>query len=132
MREHREPGFGVKTWIGLDKRGALQLVPSLTAFNRFHFENGIYSLTNYMFMADLNLQYAIFEEGTVRAVVFGGGNFTYLTCRFRESFRPESHHRRCPDYAPGGNLGARLELRMSSHWDFNVSGRYIRTPYNRL
>ncbi len=75
----------------------------------------------------------VFEEGTVRAVVFGGGNFTYLTSLYEplvitgnETITDQS------DYAIGANLGAGLELRMAPKWDFNVSGKYLFSKYSQF
>jgi len=128
--ETGNPGLTLKTWVTLDKRGAFHIVPSISAYNRYRLETGYSILTNYMFHGDLNAQYAVFQEGTVRAIVFGGGNFTYLTSAYEQlvaigdqTITDDS------DYAIGGNLGAGLELRMASKWDFNVSGKYIFSKY---
>ena len=124
--ETGNPGISIKTWIALDKRGTLNIVPSISAFNRYRLETGYMILTNYMFHGDLDAQYLVFQEGTVRAVVFGGGNFTYLTSFYEplvitgnETITDET------DYSIGANLGGGLELRMAPKWDFLVSGKYI-------
>ena len=128
--ETGNPGFTLKTWLALNKPSTLHIVPSVTVFNRYKLETGYSILTNYMFHGDLNLQYAFFEEGTVRAVAFGGGNFTYLSSFYEpliitgnETITDQS------DMAFGGNLGAALELRMAPKWDFNVSGKYLFSKY---
>ena len=128
--ETGNPGLTLKTWVTLDKRRAFHIVPSISAYNRYRLETGYSILTNYMLHGDLNAQYAVFQEGTVRAIVFGGGNFTYLTSAYEQlvaigdqTITDDS------DYAIGGNLGAGLELRMASKWDFNVSGKYIFSKY---
>lgn len=102
------------------------MVPSITVYNRYRRETGLTILSNYMFQGDLDAQYALFQEGTVRAVVFGGGNFTYLTSDY-ESLYPEGDEimEDANDYAIGGNVGAGLELRMAPKWDFNVSAKYL-------
>jgi hypothetical protein len=124
--ETGNPGATVKTWLALNKRSTLHLVPSITAFNRYKLETGYYILTNYMFMGDLDLQYAFFQEGTVRVVAFGGANFTYLTSFFEQLVAIGNQSiTDATDYGIGGNLGAGLELEMAPKWDFNVSGKYV-------
>ncbi|PID92673.1 MAG: hypothetical protein CSA96_02005 [Bacteroidetes bacterium] len=128
--ETGNPGLSLKTWIKLDKRGVLSIVPSLSAYHRYRLETGYSILTNYMFQGDLNLQYAIFEQRTLRTIAFAGGNFTYLN----STYEPLITFREPPlgdasDHAAGANIGAGLELRMSSHWDFNVLGRYVFSKY---
>ena len=131
--ETGNPGITLKTWIALDKRSVFNIVPSISAFNRYRLETGYMILTNYMFQGDLDAQYLVFQEGTVRAVVFGGGNFTYLTSFYEplvitgnETITDKS------DYSIGANLGAGLELRMSPKWDFMVSGKYIFSKYSQF
>jgi hypothetical protein len=131
--ESGNPGISMRTWIPLDKRRVLTIAPSLTVYNRYRLETGFMILSNYMFHADVNLQFAFFEEGTARAVVMGGGNFTYLTSFF-ESVMPSENETLTDqqDHAFGGNLGAGLELRMAPQWDFNVSGKYLLSKYNQF
>ena len=131
--ETGNPGIILKTWIALDKRSVFNIVPSISAFNRFKLETGYMILTNYMFQGDLDAQYLVFQEGTVRAVVFGGGNFTYLTSFYEplvitgnETITDKS------EYSLGGNLGAGLELRMAPQWDFLVSGKYLFSKYSQF
>ena len=133
LSETGNPGLKVKSWIALDRQSTIHIVPTLTAFNRNILDAGYYSLTNYMFMGDLDGQYMVFKEGTLKIVVFGGGNVTFLNsvvAQLDEKYP-------IPDYAPdsendiafGGNLGAGLELRMASQWDMNVSAKYILSRY---
>ncbi len=131
--ETGNPGITIKTWLALDKRSTLSIVPSITAYNRYRLETGYSILTNYMFQGDLDIQYAFFEEGTVRAVAFGGGNFTYLMSYFEplvitgnETITDQT------GYGVGANLGAGLELRMAPKWDFNVSGKYLFSKYEQF
>ncbi len=131
--ETGNPGITIRTWLALDKRSTLSIVPSITAYNRYKLETGYSILTNYMFQGDLDLQYAFFEEGTVRAVAFGGGNFTYLMSYFEplvitgnETITDQT------GYGIGANLGAGLELRMAPKWDFNVSGKYLFSKYEQF
>lgn len=131
--ETGNPGFTVKTWVALDKRQSLHIVPSVSVYNRYRLETGYLILNNYMFHGDLNAQYMFFREGTIKAVAFGGGNFTYLVSEFtpivvtgKETISDAR------DYAFGGNLGAGLELRMGPKWDFNVSGKYLFSNYSQF
>ena len=128
--ETGNPGVTLKTWLALDKRSVFHIVPSVSLYNRYRLETGYSILTNYMFHGDLNAQYAFFYEGTVRAIVFGGGNFTYLTSAYEQLVAIGNQTiTDDTDYAIGGNLGAGLELRMRPKWDFNVSGKYIFSKY---
>jgi hypothetical protein len=130
------PGAKVKTWIALDKRSTIHIVPTLSAFNKNRIEAGYYSLTNYMFMGDLDGQYLIYKEGTLGLIAFTGVNFTYLSSVVAQT-DPKYP---IPDYAPdsqnelavGGNIGAGLELRMASQWDMNVIGKYIVSKHSQF
>ena len=131
--ETGNPGITIKTWLALDKRSSFHIVPSISLYNRYRLENGYSILTNYMFHGDLNAQYAFFHEGTVRAIVFGGGNFTYLTSDFEQLVAIGNQNITDEtDYAVGGNLGAGLELHMRPKWDFNVSGKYVFSKYSQF
>jgi hypothetical protein len=128
--ETGNPGVTLKTWFSLDKRNTLHIVPSITAYNRYRLETGYSVLSNYMFAGDLDGQYAFFEEGTVKAIAFAGGNFTYLSSNFEplvitgnETITDQT------DFAIGANVGGGLELRMAPKWDFNVSGKYLFSKY---
>jgi len=131
--ETGNPGFMVKGWVGLDRRGALHLVPSLTYFNRYKLETGYFILTNRMFHGDLDVQYAVFQEGTVKIIALAGGNATYLYSDF-EPIIQIGHDglSDAQDYSFGGNLGAGLELRMAPRWDFIVSGKYLFSKYSQF
>ncbi len=131
--ETGNPGVVLKTWLALNKASTLHIVPSVTAYNRYKLETGYSILTNLMFQGDLDFQYTLFQEGTVKAVAFGGGNVTYLNSDFEpiivtgnETITDES------DFAIGGNLGAGLELRMAPKWDFNISGKYLFSKYSQF
>ncbi len=134
--EMGNPGLKVKTWIALDRKSTIHIVPTITAFNHNILDAGNYSLTNYMFMGDLDGQYMVFKEGTLKVVVFAGGNLTYLNSVVAQS-DPKYP---IPEYAPGseselavgGNLGAGLELRMGSQWDMNVGAKYILSKYSQF
>jgi len=123
------PGFKVKTWISLDKRSTIHIVPTITVFNKNIRDAGSYTLTNYMYMGDVDGQFVVLHEGTLKLVVFGGGNVTYLNSVIAQV--DEKYP--IPDYAPenksdimlGANLGAGLELRMGPKWDMNISSKYI-------
>jgi hypothetical protein len=131
--ETGNPGLFVKTWLALNKPSTLLLVPSLTAYNRYRLETGYSILTNLMFQGDVDLQYAFYQEGTVRAVAFAGGNVTYLHSDYEpiivtgnETLTDAS------EFSPGANVGAGLELRMAPKWDFNISGKYLFSKYSQF
>jgi hypothetical protein len=134
--EMGNPGLKLKTWIALDRKSTIHIVPSITAFNLNVLEAGNYSLTNYMFLGDLDGQYMVFKEGTLKIVVFAGGNLSYLNSVVAQS-DPKYP---IPEYAPGNkndlvlgaNLGAGLELRMGAQWDMNISGKYILSKYSQF
>jgi hypothetical protein len=131
--ETGNPGFMVKGWIGLDRRGALHLVPSVTYFNRYKLETGYFVLTNHMLHGDLDAQYAVFQEGTVKIIVIAGGNFTYLISDFEPVVVTGNESiSDAQDYGFGGNLGGGLELRMAPRWDFIVSGKYLFSNYSQF
>jgi hypothetical protein len=128
--ETGNPGLTFKTWIAVNKPSTLHVVPSVTAYNRYKLETGYSIMTNYMFQGDIDLQFTFFQEGTVKAVAFGGGNYTYLSSYYEslsengnEAIGDEK------DYAFGGNIGAGLELQMAPKWDFNVSAKYLFSKY---
>ena len=131
--ETGNPGLVVKTWIALNKASTMHIVPSLTAYNSYKLETGMYVLTNLMFQGDFDFQYTIFQEGTVKAIAFAGGNATYLNSNFEpvvltgnETVTDES------DFAFGANVGAGLELRMAPKWDFNIIGKYVFSRYSQF
>jgi hypothetical protein len=134
--ETGNPGITLKTWIALDKRSTIHIVPSLTAFYPNTLDISLYSLRNLMFQGDLNGQYQLFKEGTIGLVVMAGGNFTYV----QETISQADPKYPIPEYAPndsaayaiGANVGAGLELRMAPKWDMNVSIKYIISKYSQF
>lgn len=130
------PGFKAKTWVALDRRSTMHIVPTITVFNRSVRNAGTYTITNNMYMGDVDGQFVVFHEGTLKIVVFGGGNISYLTSEIAQVDKKYP----IPDYAPedqddlvfGGNIGAGLELRMASHWDMNLSGKYLMSKYSQF
>jgi hypothetical protein len=131
--ETGNPGIVVKTWVNLNKAHTLQLTPSVTAFNRYKLETGYSILTNYMFHGDLDMQFTVFREGNVKAVAFAGGNIMYLTSDFEPVVVTGNETiTDATDLAIGANLGAALELRMASKWDFYISGKYLYSSYSQF
>lgn len=128
--ETGNPGYMAKGWIGLDRHGNFHIVPSVAFFNPYKLETGYFVLTNYMVHGDLDAQYAVFREGTVKIIVTAGGNFTYLSSDFEPVIVAGSETLSdTRDYGFGGNLGTGLELRMAPGWDFVVSGKYLFSKY---
>jgi len=131
--ETGNPGIVVKTWLALNKASTFHIVPSVAAYNRYRAETGYSILTNYMFQGDLDLQYTLFQEGTVKGVAFAGGDVTYLTSNFEPVVVTGNETiTDATDFALGGNLGAALELRMAPKWDFNLSGKYLFSKYKQF
>lgn len=131
--ETGNPGLQVKTWVSVNRSGTLHLVPSVSAYNRYRLETGFMILNNYMFHGNLDAQFTVLEEGSVRGIVFGGGNFMYLTSTFEPVIVTGNETLEdAQDHAFGGNLGAGLELRMAPQWDFNVSGKYLFSRYSQF
>lgn len=130
------PGFKVKTWIALDRNSTIHIVPTLSVFNRNTLNAGNYSITNNMYMGDLDGQYMVFKDKTLKIIVFAGGNATYITSAIAQTDPkypiPEHAPDDKTDVAFGGNIGAGLELRMASKWDMNVSAKYILSNYSQF
>ena len=96
---------------------------------------GNYTVSNYLFMGDLDFQYAIYRERTLKAIVFLGGNLSYLSSVLAQvdpqypvpDYAPPS----TSEYSPGANIGAGLELRMAAQFDMNVSAKYIISKHSQ-
>ena len=134
--ETGNPGLTLKTWISLDKRSTINIVPSITAFYPSSLRLPTYTLNNNLFMADLNGQYVTFQDGSIKIVVFAGGNFIYATSKQSQNdpkypISPNALNDSA-DFAIGGNAGAGLELRMGSQWDMNVNVKYIVSKYSQF
>jgi len=131
--ETGNPGLTFKTWLAINKPSTLHVVPSVTVYNRFKRETGYSILTNHMLQGDLDIQYAFFNETAVKAVAFGGGNFTFLNSTFESLIDTNNEDISDKnDYAFGGNIGAGLELRMAPKLDFNVSAKYLFSTYSQF
>lgn len=131
--ETSNPGILLKTWIAVDKRKKLHIVPSVTGFRRYKYDPGTFILTNYLFFGDLDVQYVFFHEQTVKVIGFGGGNFTYLYSTYEPLFvNPGTTLSDLDDWAIGGNIGAGLELKMTEHWDFNLTAKYKFSKYSQF
>ena len=129
--ETGNPGIVVKSWITLNKASTFYVVPSVTAYNRYKSETGYSILTNYMFQGDLDFQYTLFHEETVKLVAFAGGNVTYLNSNFEPLVVTGNETiTDTADFALGGNVGLALELRMGPKWDFYISGKYTFSQYS--
>ena len=130
------PGFKAKTWISLDKRSSFHIVPSVSAYNRNTLGEGALAIKNYMIQGDLNGQYDVYADNTLKTIVFAGGNFTYMMSTVHIDPKYVDYYPNAPenqtDYAFGGNIGAGLELRMGPRWDMNVSAKYLFSKYSQF
>ena len=110
--ETSNPGFLIKTWIAIDKKKKMHIVPTITAYNRYKYESGVDILTNYMFQGDIDIQYAVFQEKTVKVIAFVGGNYTYLLSKFEVI--PPNAGRDLTDDSKTGPLAATLVRHLNS------------------
>lgn len=123
------PGLNVKTWINLDKRQTMSIVPSITAYNP-HTKTpntSAYFTKTYLFHGDLDFQYRIFRENTLTVVGMAGLNYSHIITDVIVSEQITGATNLPQDSATfgiGPNIGAGLEMRMGSQWDFNVSAKY--------
>lgn len=127
------PGLNLKTWIALDKRKTMHIVPSVTVFNPLQQGNPIVR-TNYMFFGDLDFQYKLYHEGTLKFVANVGANYTQIISNIYIDpeiliFIPEPPLDSTISLF-GGSVGAAIEMRMSSTWDFILSAKYNITGLN--
>ena len=126
----------MKTWMALDKRSTIHIVPTITVFNRSIRDAGFYTLSNHMYMGDLDGQFVVFHEETLKIVVSAGGNVTYLNSLIAQADEkypiPEYAPDNKSDYAFGSKPGAGLELRMGPKWDMNISGKYLISKYSQF
>jgi hypothetical protein len=131
--ETGNPGFSIHYWHSLNRAGTIHLVPSLSVYNPYKLKTGYMVLTNYMFQGDLNLQYTVYNQGTVGIVAFGGVNAIQLISDYKPTVvtGDETLENRSDRYV-GGNLGAGLELYMSPKWDLNVSAKYVLSEYSQV
>ena len=118
------PGLNIKTWIPLNKKQVLHLTPSVTLFNPLVVNHTTHLTTTYMFHGDLDLQYLFFHEKTMKLVALGGINYTHIISRIEEVISIPDLPADSAVSGLGPSIGAAMEMRMSPHWDFIVSGRY--------
>jgi len=120
------PGVNIKTWIPLSKKLVFHVSPSVTLFNPLSVNHTLYETITYRFHGDIDLQYLVFHEKTMKLVALGGINYTHIISKIEPLTTPP--HPDIPtDSAISGlgpSIGAAMEMRMSPHWDFIVSGRY--------
>lgn len=119
------PGLNIKTWIALDKRMTFHLAPSLTAFNPLTINHTTHLSTSNMFHADLDAQYRVYQDRTLKVIVQAGFHMTYISSKNEMliSLPEPIEDIRTMRYGPAG--GAALEMRMSSRFDFILSGKYV-------
>lgn len=118
------PGLTLRTWIKLDKRKTMFIVPSITAYNPHTITHTSNFTTNYLFHGDLDFQYRFYNEGTLAIYALTGANYTYLYSAIEMRIPATNPPVNASLYGLGPNIGAGLEMRMSSFVDFNVSAKY--------
>jgi len=119
------PGINIKTWVPLDRRRTMFIVPSLTVYNP-HAEkpNSSYYTTTYLLHGDLDFQYRIYNERTLTVIGFAGVNYTHIISKIELLISMLDPPTEDATFGIGPNIGAGLEMRMSSFWDFNVNAKY--------
>lgn len=124
------PGINLKTWISLGEEDRLYLVPSVTAFNPGRISKTSHWVTNYRFHGDLDIQYLLYHEKTLKLTAFAGVNYSYMSSTNEIIVTPPVMPVDSSLYGFGPSLGASLEMRMHSFWDFIVSARYTAASFN--
>ena len=127
--ETGNPGFFGKAYIKVLED--TYLVPTLTVFNRYKRSTVIHSFTNYMFQADLDVQYEFLQEGPLRVVGFAGINGTGILSKY-EIFIGESVYDDDAGIKPGLNLGGGVEMYIDKSLDSVLSAKYIVGPWNQF
>jgi len=126
--ETGNPGLVIRTWVPVNKRMTIHAVPSITGYYPLTISNeGFYYSTAYMLAGDLDFQFQLFHEKTLKLVAFAGANYTWIF----------THNKENPDFqfnleipendeisGFGPSAGAALEMRMSPFIDFILSGKF--------
>lgn len=120
------PGINIRTWVSLDKRRIMFLVPSITAYKPHVSNPGTSSFepTAYRFHGDLDFQFRIFNDKTLTVIGLAGVNYTQLISKIVLNISMTDPPLDDAKFGIGPNIGAGLEMRMSSFWDFNVNAKY--------
>jgi len=126
--ETGNPGYMLKTWVPVNKRRTMYVVPSVSVYNKLSYRNSSPSFISdsYMFQADLDFQMLVFHEKTLKIAAFAGANGTYI---YQHNYNPDGYVidglvLDTTDMGFGPNIGASLEMRMGAYWDFIVSAKY--------
>ncbi len=119
------PGLNLKTWINLDRRKTMFVTPSITVYNPHSVKpNSSYFTTTYLFHGDVDFQYRIFNEKTLTIVGLAGVNYSHLISTVTMLVSLPDPPQGDATFGVGPNIGAGLEMRMASQWDFNVTAKY--------
>lgn len=118
------PGLNIRTWIPIDKRRTFYVVPSATVFNYFAVNHLSYLTTNYMFHGDIELQYTLFSDKSLKLITTAGMNYTHIFSKIEPVLNLPNLPQDSTASGFGPVIGAALEMRMSPYWDFVVSGKY--------
>jgi hypothetical protein len=127
--ETGNPGLVIRTWIPINKTLTIHAVPSVTGYNPLLLKSdqAFYTTTSYMFAGDIDVQFQLFHDKTLKLMTFAGVNYTWIFTRNKQN----------PDFqfnlgipaddeikGFGPSVGASLEMRMSPFIDFILSGKY--------
>ncbi len=118
------PGVNLATWIRLDRKKTMYLVPSVSVFNPLTMNHTSFLATNYMVQADLDFHYMAYHEKTLKLVALAGLNYTGIISRNEMVISVPLPPVDSTLQGFGPNIGAALEMRMGSMWDFIVTGKY--------
>lgn len=118
------PGLNIRTWIPIDKRRTFYVVPSATVFRPLEISKSHFISTTYMLHGDLELQYTIFSDKTLKLITAAGMNYTHIISRIEPLLEVPDLPQDSTFAGFGPVIGAALEMRMSPYWDFIVSGKY--------
>jgi len=125
------PALNLKTWVRLGPESNFHIVPGVTAFNPGQIYKNGYWVNNYRFHGDIDLQYMVFHEKTLKVVAIAGLNYSYLySTNDNPDNLPISGLVDSTAMAFGPSLGAGLEMRVRPHWDFIVSAKYTAAGIN--
>lgn len=118
------PGLNIRTWIPINQKRTFYVVPSATVFKPLEISRSHLISTTYMFHGDLELQYTLFSDKTLKLIAATGMNYTHIISKIEPLISVPDMPQDSTVAGFGPVIGAALEMRMSPYWDFIVSGKY--------